>query len=437
MIRSPLIMTLYTACIGGIAALAVFLGAAPVVAIGIVAVLGLLVGLALQPGATIEARPDLTEAKTGIGRAVLEQLPVPLVVISRSERLTYLNPAAEALLPQARVGSPIASVIRAPAFHDAIDDILVDGVRREFSYSVSRDQERFFEARAMLLPARVSDFGNEDQVIVQIEDRTRDRAMLQTRTDFVANASHELRTPLASIMGYIETLQGHAKDDPEAQERFLDIMAKQAARMQRLVDDLMSLSRIEMNAHIRPEEVVDLNRIAVDAASGLYPQATVADVILQIEVPGDEPGPRVLGDRDQLVQVISNLVDNAIKYSGTGEKVRVVVAEPDARYPRHVGISVIDSGPGIPREAIPRLTERFYRVSVAQSRDKGGTGLGLAITKHILNRHKGALDIRSKQGDGSTFTMWLPVVTLDDTKLAEPRPEGQKIVTDQNLELSQ
>ncbi|MHA3916349.1 ATP-binding protein [Halovulum sp. GXIMD14793] len=438
MFRSPFTMLLYSAGLVGAALGAVHLGVAPAIAIGFAAGIGVIAGTMIRPHAVIEPRTDdIPVQKTGIGRAVLSQLPVPLIVIARSERLTFLNPAAKALLPQARVGSPIASVIRAPAFHDAIEGTFEEGIAREFSYSVSRDQDRFFEARAVLLPAEVSDFGDEDQLIVQIEDRTRDRAMLQTRTDFVANASHELRTPLASILGYIETLQGHAKDDPEAQERFLDIMMKQAGRMQRLVDDLMSLSRIEMNAHVRPEEVVDLHRIALDAASGLYPQATVADVMLQIEIAADEPGPRVLGDRDQLAQVIANLVDNAIKYSGAGEKVRVTAADPDPRYPRHVGIAVIDTGPGIPREAIPRLTERFYRVSIAQSRDKGGTGLGLAITKHILNRHGGALDVRSKLEQGSTFTVWLPAVTLDDTKPDESRDTLEKDKEVQSLEVSQ
>ena len=249
-----------------------------------------------------------------------------------------------------------------------------------------------------------AEFGTANHVIVQIEDKTRDKAMLDMRTDFIANASHELRTPLASILGYIETLQGHARDDPDARERFLDIMLKQANRMKRLVDDLMSLSRIELNAHIRPDTVLDLHKLAAEAAAALFPLASDNDVLLQVEVTQSDSGPQVLGDRDQLNQVVVNLIDNAIKYGGAGRKVRVHAALPDPRYPGMAGISVTDEGPGIAREHIPRITERFFRVNTAQSRDKGGTGLGLAIAKHIMARHSGALDIRSKIGEGSTFT---------------------------------
>nr|WP_246237349.1 ATP-binding protein [Halovulum dunhuangense] len=252
------------------------------------------------------------------------------------------------------------------------------------------------------------------------------------RSDFVANASHELRTPLASILGYIETLQGHARDDPEAREMFLGIMRAQATRMQRLVDDLMSLSRIEMDAHVRPEERVDLFGIAADAAAALFPQASQNDVILQIELPRGPGNPQVLGDRDQIAQVMVNLVDNAIKYSGSGQKVRVSEAEPDARYPGCLGISVIDDGPGIAREHIPRLTERFYRVNPGKSKKLGGTGLGLAITKHILQRHGGALDVKSRLGEGSRFTIWIPRVAEDVTN--PEIPVG--VVSDQRVRAS-
>ncbi len=344
----------------------------------------------------------------GFGRALLHQMPAPLIVISETERLTYANPAAQAILPKVAPGAHYSALIRAPEFVAAIDSILENRQDVDCTFSLMMERERFFEARASMLPAGAGDFGDTDQIIVQIEDRTRDKTSLQARSDFVANASHELRTPLASILGYIETLQGHAKNDPEARELFLDIMMKQAGRMQRLVDDLMSLSRIEMNAHIRPEEKLDLHSLTAEAANALFPLATQNDVMLQIELATDTPGPTVIGDRDQLSQVVVNLVDNAIKYGGSGTKVRVAPAEPDPKYPGQVGISVLDDGPGIARENVHRLTERFFRVNVGQSRDKDGTGLGLAITKHILNRHSGALSIDSTPGQGSCFTLWLP-----------------------------
>ena len=266
-------------------------------------------------------------------------------------------------------------------------------------------QERSFEARVGLLPPGDA-FGPESQGIVQIEDRTDQRRAEQLRSDFIANASHELRTPLASIIGYIETLQHHAKNDPDARERFLAIMGREAGRMQRLVDDLMSLSRIEMSEHVRPVEEVSLTQIAAESAAALLPVALRQGVTLEIGAASGDA--RVQGDRDQLEQVFTNLIDNAMKYAGEGAKVRVRPAAPSRAHPSRVGVTVEDDGPGIPREHIHRLTERFYRVNAASSRNKGGTGLGLAIVKHILNRHGGRLEIASEPGGGSAFTVWLP-----------------------------
>lgn len=385
-------------------------GAVAVVAAGTAWALGLaLRKTQKQPAPEANRQISRDHFPAGLGRALLNQMPAPLIVISEQERLVYMNPAAQAILPKAEMGAHYSTMIRASAFVAAMEQILADRQDADFSFTLMMERERFFEARASMLPAGARDFGEEDHVIFQIEDRTRDKASLQARTDFVANASHELRTPLASVLGYIETLQGHAKDDPEARELFLGIMMKQASRMQRLVDDLMNLSRIEMNAHIRPEEPLDLHGLAAEAAHALFPLATQNDVILQIEIATDTRGPVVLGDRDQLAQVIVNLVDNAIKYGGQGQKVRVFPAAPSAKYPGQAGISIRDAGPGIARENVHRLTERFFRVNAGQSKDKGGTGLGLAITKHILNRHSGALGIESVPGEGSTFTLWLPL----------------------------
>jgi len=352
---------------------------------------------------------DRSALPVGTGRALLEQMPAALIVVSDTERLAYANPAARTLFPAARQGAHYSTLIRAPAFVDALDGIFSSRRGAQFSFAQAGPDPRLFEARATILPTELArEFGSDGQVIVLIEDRTRDKAMLDTRTDFIANASHELRTPLSSILGYIETLQTHAKDDPTAREMFLDIMLKQATRMKRLVDDLMSLSRIELNAHVKPDTPLGLHRVAAEAADALYPLASQGDVLLQIELSPTDPGPTVLADRDQLNQVMVNLIDNAIKYGGSGTKVRIYAADPDPRYPGMAGISVTDDGPGMAREHIPRVTERFYRVSTADSKDKGGTGLGLAITKHILARHSGALDIRSAPGEGSTFSVWIP-----------------------------
>jgi two-component system, OmpR family, phosphate regulon sensor histidine kinase PhoR len=355
------------------------------------------------PVSRADPMPDVHSAS--FGRMLIETLPAPLMIITGTGRVAFANPAAHEALPRLQPGLHFANLIRAPAFVEAVTATLADGQERRFEFTTHQGRERFFEARVGQLPAGAA-FGPEAQAIVQIEDRTETHRAERLRSDFIANASHELRTPLASIIGYIETLQNHARNDPKARETFLGIMAREAARMQRLVDDLMSLSRIEMTEHLRPVEQWSLSRIAADSASALLPLARQQEVDLQIDLPEDD-GP-VRGDRDQLAQVFGNLIDNAMKYGGPGSRVRVFTAPPNKAHPSRVGVTVSDTGPGIPREHIHRLTERFYRVNVTASRSRGGTGLGLAIVKHILNRHEGKLEITSTPGKGSTFTVWLP-----------------------------
>ncbi len=415
--------------IAGSLAIFAFAGAVslwPAFALGVIAMLvpSLVLGRrsATSPPAPERAPTPASATGTlpsGFGRALIEKLPAPLLVIARNGRVAYANPAAHSALPRLQPGVHFASLIRAPAFVEAVTATLEDGDERGFQFTTHQGRERFFEARVGLLPSG-GDFGREAQAIVQIEDRTRTHRAEQLRSDFIANASHELRTPLASIIGYIETLQNHARDDAEARESFLAIMAREAGRMQRLVDDLMSLSRIEMIEHVRPVERWSLNAIAADSASALQPVARQQEVALEIDL--DPATAMVLGDRDQLYQVFVNLVDNAVKYGGAGTKVRVSAAAPSKAHPNRHGVTVADTGPGIPREHLHRLTERFYRVNVGQSRNKGGTGLGLAIAKHILNRHEGKLEIASTPGEGSTFTVWLPATGAQagGTTLATP-----------------
>ena len=243
--------------------------------------------------------------------------------------------------------------------------------------------------------------------LVAIEDLSERHRLERMRVDFVANASHELRTPLASLMGFIETLQGPARNDPAARERFLAIMREQARRMARLIDDLLSLSRIELNAHLPPSTPVDLASLVRQVTDGLQTLARDRKVEIRQVIP---PEPlTVLGDRDELIRGLENLVENALKYGAAGKRVDVTLSRgqtragaPEAR------IAVRDFGPGIAPEHLPRLTERFYRVDVADSRSQGGTGLGLALVKHILNRHRGRLMIESVAGEGATFTVVLP-----------------------------
>jgi two-component system, OmpR family, phosphate regulon sensor histidine kinase PhoR len=261
----------------------------------------------------------------------------------------------------------------------------------------------------------------------------------KTRADFLANASHELRTPLASLSGFIETLRGHAREDVGARDRFLGIMQAQAERMSRLIDDLMSLSRIELNEHVPPSGVVDLGAAVSDVADALSPIARERGVKITLELP--KPGQaRVIADRDQIVQVAQNLIDNALKYSGMGDEVTVAIASgltaesatagqnaeasrlplltPDHTGETYAAFRVSDQGAGIAREHLPRLTERFYRVEGQKSGERAGTGLGLAIVKHIVNRHRGGLTVESQPGVGTTFAVYLPQVVQPERAAA-------------------
>ncbi|HSO47175.1 MAG TPA: ATP-binding protein, partial [Rhizobiaceae bacterium] len=228
--------------------------------------------------------------------------------------------------------------------------------------------------------------------------------------DFIANASHELRTPLASLRGFLETIKGPAANDKAATARFLDIMLEQSHRMSRLIDDLLSLSRIEMKAHVSPQGTLDIVPVLGSVAASMQPLAQKLGLTIELRLP---KGPvEIVGDRDELIQVFDNLVENACKYGDSGKKVELTaeILEPlRAGQPGRVEVAVRDFGPGIPAEHLPRLTERFYRVNVSSSRDKQGTGLGLAIVKHILNRHGTRLQISSTPGQGARFSVIFPL----------------------------
>ncbi len=418
--RTALILALIVAAATAVSA-ALSLSAFPAFVMGGVVALGaawLLRPRELEAEGLVPAREAAVAETNGHApvRALAETLPSPLLVIAQNGRITYANSAAQRSLPRMLRGAHFASVIRAPAFVEAVTATLGDGQPRELQFATHQGRDRFLEARIGPLPDDTR-FGPEPQVIVQIDDRTEARRAEQQRSDFIANASHELRTPLASIIGYIETLQNHAREDAAAREKFLGIMAREAGRMQRLVDDLMSLSRIELTEHVRPDEIWSLNAIASESATALLPLARRSDVTLKIEL--EPSGALVLGDRDQLEQVFANLIDNAMKYGGCGGTVRVFAAAAVKAHPNRWGVTVADAGPGVAREHLHRLTERFYRVNAASSRTQGGTGLGLAIVKHILNRHEGRLEIASEPGSGSAFTVWLPRAGGDTAKSAD------------------
>ncbi|MBX9589798.1 MAG: two-component sensor histidine kinase [Hyphomonadaceae bacterium] len=339
-------------------------------------------------------------------RMVIDAVPEPAVALNSHGQIVHANPQAEEQF-RARRGGHLASMSRAPELLAAVEDALQ--LRRACAVELQARVPVERRLLATVVPLEHAGAApGTPTLMITFRDLTEQDRLARMRADFVANASHELRTPLASLKGYVETLQGSAKDDAAARERFLKIMSEQAERMSRLVDDLLSLSRVEMREYLPLSEEADLGSVLTEVAQTLEPLARRAGVTLTLSRSDEEAVVR--GDRDELMQVFQNLVQNAIKYGRSGGKVEMRLTREAAASgrPERYRVDVTDDGPGIAPQHLPRLTERFYRVNVAASREKGGTGLGLAIVKHILNRHRGELAITSKLGHGSTFSVLLP-----------------------------
>ena len=353
---------------------------------------------------------------------LVEQLiagfPNAAIVLDRESRVIAFNEAATGIAPALRHGEPALIALRMPDLVDAIRRAAKRGEPQRVEFFERVPLDRWFEAFVTPLRLSTSAGAAVEVLLMTFNDLTPLRRVEEMRADFIANASHELRTPLAALLGFIETLQGTAKDDPAAREKFLAIMQGQATRMARLIDDLLSLSRIELNAHLQPNTAVDLAPIVRQVVDGLQTLARDRGVEIKVTSPPDTL--MVLGDRDELIRALENLVENALKYGAAGKRLDITLARgqtrsgtPEAR------IAVRDYGPGISPEHLPRLTERFYRVDVADSRAQGGTGLGLALVKHVLNRHGGRLTIESILGQGATFIMHLPLRTGDSASSDE------------------
>lgn len=337
-------------------------------------------------------------------KQIVDGFPEAAVVLGPTGHVVHMNRGAEELVGSGKRGLHFTSFSRDPTLITAIDEGLERG-----SACVVELQERVpLQRRRSVSIAPLGDQAGkgsmEPALLVAMRDMTEQDRLARMRADFVANASHELRTPLAALKGFVETLQGAAKDDPTARDRFLQVMSEQADRMTRLIDDLLSLSRVEMREYLPPSENVDVEEALHDVVQSLEPIAERTGT--QLRVAPAPPHPIVRGDRDELLQVFQNLIHNALKYGHPGGTVDLAITRSGNR----IRVSVTDDGPGIPPQHLPRLTERFYRTNVAASRERGGTGLGLAIVKHILNRHKGTLEITSEVGKGSTFTANLPAI---------------------------
>jgi two-component system phosphate regulon sensor histidine kinase PhoR len=354
---------------------------------------------------------EKTPEEDGALIKLVEALPDPCLLLDKRGTVTIFNSKAAAWIPGLGKNDPLSFHLRWPALNEAIAQALngkASSIDIEEKISIER-WYTIFLSPLNLSNDKTGDKRNADHVdyvCVSIHDRTEQKRSERMRVDFVANASHELRTPLASLLGFVETLQGAARDDEKSREHFLLIMQLQAMRMSRLINDLLSLSRIEMHAHIQPETQLELAPLLQSTLDGLKPLAKDRGVTLSIQKLEEQL--IVRGDRDELFRAFENLIENAIKYGEAGKKVEVDITPPKDKIDNMIRIAIRDFGPGIAEEHLPRLTERFYRVDEVSSREKGGTGLGLAIVKHILNRHRGSLEIESRLGQGSVFTALLP-----------------------------
>lgn len=367
-----------------------------------------------------------------INIALIEGLSTAIILCNEARKILYANPAALRLFPGIVRGQRFATLVRA-AEVQAVIDAALHGERPEaIEHHIEDPIERHLRITASPLTHKAHD-RETPLVVIALDDMTEAVRGLSTRGDFLANAAHELKTPVASLLGYIETLQGHAKDDAKARGKFLTIMQEQAERMQRLIGDILSLRQIEQTEHIAPTDTADLNSAVQSAFDALAPLAKQRGVTL-VKAPYDGRL-TVHGHQDELVQLVLNLVDNGVKMSPKGASISVDfkalpnwnhytaqrLGAPPERSSRHIltppsktvpliALSISDAGPGFAPEHLPRIGERFYRIAGDRSSSEKGTGLGLAIVKHIVMRHRGGLAVHSQREDppGTTFTIFLP-----------------------------
>lgn len=360
-----------------------------------------------DPANSTDSVPRIDPVDTEIVRSLILGLPDPSVLLDRAGRVLHFNSAASEIAPALRRGELAQSALRSPEIVSTLRQALAGNKTLRTSYVDPVPVDRWIEL--VISPIAVpTHFGGSDTcMLLTFHDQTALRRVEEMRVDFVANASHELRTPLAAVSGFIDTLQGPARDDANARDRFLGIMRVQATRMARLIDDLLSLSRIELSAHVRPHDAIDLSPLLRQVVDGLEPLAREREVEINVDIP--EGQTIVPGDRDELMRLFENLIENGLKYGASGGKIDITLTNTaSVETAGEIRVAVQDYGPGIAPEHLPRLTERFYRVDVGDSRAQGGTGLGLSLVKHILNRHRGRLVIESIPGTGARFTAILP-----------------------------
>lgn len=377
-----------------------------VLAVFVVVSAGVFWALPRGAASRLDSKPE-TVVDTTIAAAVLDALPDPVILLNAERRVIAANLASRQLLGDKIKGRDLTLLLRQPEALETVNAVLGGANQADAQFSIAVPISRELEIHSAALPMKNPDSA---RAIVVLHDVTITKSAEEMRADFVANVSHELRSPLSSLVGFIETLKGAAKDDADARERFLDIMDDEARRMARLIDDLLSLSKVESNEHIQPQGRVKLGELLGGVIDSITVRAREKSITFDLIIEPDLPD--ITGEGDELTEVFHNLIDNAVKYGAAGKPVIIKASRVD-RIPEQggpgVSVTVRDQGEGIATEHIPRLTERFYRADKGRSRQMGGTGLGLAIVKHIVNRHRGRITIESRLGQGSVFTVYLCV----------------------------
>lgn len=335
-------------------------------------------------------------------KTILNGLGVAIIIVDEERKIAYLNASSRALFADARRGKNLKKTIGSKKALEVVDNVLKGAPSTETHVTLQGVVPTSYRVSVAPMEAE----SGKRQVILSFEDVSHIRDAEKMREDFVANVSHELRSPLTSLYGFIETLRGPARDDEAARDRFLGLMQNESERMARLIDDLLSLSKLQASERDAPTEMADLLVVVESVVESLTGVMDKEGISIKLDFGGHRP--KVAGMRDELFQVFQNLIENAIKYSPTGTEI-YVTSSVSNKNKKFVGVHIQDQGEGIEPKHIPRLTERFYRIDKGRSRAKGGTGLGLAIVKHILIRHRGWLEISSEQGEGSVFTVNLPL----------------------------
>ncbi len=341
---------------------------------------------------------------------IMEKLSDPLLILDSTNRILMANKSAHDLLGKQILKQNISVFIRNSAFDNALLRAHNTEVPVSCEFKFGTPVARHYLTRMHLFSMDSDQSRKSKQyMFLALYDVSAIKRADIMRADFVANASHELRTPLASILGFVETLQGPARDDNDTHDRFLSIMHDEASRMSRLIEDLLSLSRIERDLHVPPSDKINLSHLIRSVIDVLEPQARDKNMVI-IFPNGLQKD--ITGDHDQLTQVFQNLIENAIKYGSPDTEIRVAyvknILSPDVSN-KDITITITNEGPGIAPEHLPRLMERFYRVDSARSRSLGGTGLGLAIVKHIIQRHKGRIFFESELNSTTKVTVSLPL----------------------------